>query len=70
MYNVEDTKDSYKKWALRVFIIAILDALTVIAAFVSAFLLRFEFSFYPLTNEYRDMILTVIPIFATIGMEA
>lgn len=66
MNNVEDTKDSYKKWALRVFVIAILDALVVIAAFVSGFLLRFEFDFYPITHEYREVLLTIVPIFAAV----
>ena len=66
MNNIEGTKDNHMKWALRVFIIAILDSLVVITGFVSGFLLRFEFTFYPITHEYREMLLTIVPIFAAV----
>ncbi len=66
MYNVEDTKDNYKKLAVRICIIAVLDIMVVMLSFAAGFLLRFEFSFEPLIKTYREPLFTIVPIYAAL----
>lgn len=66
MYNVEDAKDNYKKLAVRICIIAVLDVMVVMSSFVAGFLLRFEFSFEPIVKSYREALFTIVPIYAAL----
>ncbi len=57
---------NYKKWIIRSVLIAFLDFFVVCFSFLAAFLLRFEFDYSLVLNDYAKAYLTVIPILSLV----
>lgn len=66
--NDEIKNSSSKKWIIRSFLIALLDVLVILVSFVVAFLLRFEFNFSIIINQYFKAFFMVVPIVAVVAI--
>ena len=66
MDNYEVKTSGSHAWVVRAFIIALFDAIVIAVAFGVALLLRFEFDFELIKQQYLSAVLTVVSVFSIV----
>ena len=66
MDNNEVKSAGSLRWVVRAFIIALFDAIVIAVAFGAALLLRFEFDFELIKQQYLSAVLTVVSVFSIV----
>ncbi len=66
MDNYEVKTSSSHAWVVRAFIIALFDSIVIAVAFGVALLLRFEFDFELIKQQYLSSVLTVVSVFSIV----
>ncbi len=62
----DNNNNAKKNWIIRAFIIAVFDALVIAISFCIGFLLRFDFDYSSVINQYQQAYLAIIPAAALI----
>ena len=68
MNGIDDKNNVKKKWIIRAMIIAILDALVIAISFYVGFLLRFDFDYSTVSNQYQQAYVAIVPVAALMAI--
>lgn len=66
MNGIENNSNTKKNWIIRAIIIAVFDALVIAISFSIGFLLRFDFDYQSVINQYQQSFLVIVPVAALI----
>ena len=66
MESTDNKHMSNKNWIIRAIVIALCDALVIAVCFFVGFLLRFDFEFQTVLEQYQTAYITIVPVSALI----